>query len=68
MIFSASFRNSKVKQPAIYQSNIAQKGCESEVSNVHINENNGSEYQELGEISKPETYDTLQDEAYNQIL
>lgn len=50
--------NSKVKQPAIYQSNIAQKGCESEISNVYINDNNRIEYQELGEISKPETNDT----------
>lgn len=68
MIFPTSFRNSKVKQPAIYQSSIAQKECESEVSNVYINDNDRSEYQELGEISKTETYDTLQDVDYNQIL
>lgn len=59
--FSTSFRNSKLKHPAIYKSNIAKKGCESEVSNDYINDINRSEYQELGEISKPETYDTLQD-------
>lgn len=59
--FPTSFRNSKAKLPAINQSIIVQKGCESELSNVYINDNNGSEYQELGEITKLETYDTLQD-------
>lgn len=62
------FRNSKAKLPAINQSNIAQNGCESEISNVYINDNDISEYQELGEISKLETYDTLQDVPYKQFL
>lgn len=60
-----SFRNSKTRQPEVHQSNNAQKDCAGEVSNVYINENNRSEYQELGEFSKTETYDTLQDVAYN---
>lgn len=62
------FRNSKAKLPAINQSNIAQNGCESEISNVYINDNDRSEYQELGEISKLETYDTLQDVPNKQFL
>lgn len=60
-----SFRNSKTRQPAVHESNNAQKDCAGEVSNVYINENNRSEYQELGEFSKTETYDTLQDVAHN---
>lgn len=61
-------RNSIVKNPAIYKSNIAEKVCESDVSNVYINDNDGSEYQELGEIGKPGTYDTLQNVPNNQFL
>lgn len=67
-ILFISYRNSKTKQPAIYQSNNAQKVREGEISNVYINENNRSEYQELGEISKTETYDTLQEVAYKNNL
>lgn len=59
------FRNSKVQNPAINQSKIAQKECESDVSNVYINDNDGSEYQELGEIGKSKTYDTLQNVPNN---
>lgn len=39
------FRNLKVQNPAIYKSKVAEKGCESDVSNVYINDNDGSEYQ-----------------------
>lgn len=60
-----SFRNSQTRQPAVHQSNNVQKDCASEVSYVYVNENTRSEYQELGEFSKTETYDTLQDVAYN---
>lgn len=68
-IFFNSFRNSKKQNQSIYQSNIAEKGCEIEASNnVYINDNNGSEYQELGEIGKLETYDTLQNVPNNQFL
>lgn len=49
----------KIKQPGIYQSNIAQKECKSDVSNVYINDNNRSEYQAFGEISRTGKYDTL---------
>lgn len=60
-----SFRNSNTtRQPEIHQSNNVPKDCAGEVSNVYINENNRSEYQELREFSKTETYDTLQDVAY----
>lgn len=62
------FRNLKVQNPAIYKSKVAEKGCQSDVSNVYINDNDGSEYQELGEIGKPETYDTLQNVPNNQFL
>lgn len=63
------FRNSKKQNQSIYQTNIAEKGCEIEASNnVYINDNNGSEYQELGEIGKLETYDTLQNVPNNQFL
>lgn len=67
-ILFISYRNAKTKQPAIYQSNNAQKVREGEISNVYINENNRREYQELGEISKTETYDTLQEVAYKNNL
>lgn len=59
------FRNSQTRQPAVHQSNNVQKDCAGDVSKVYINENNRSEYQELGEFSKTETYDTLQNLAYN---
>lgn len=55
----------KVQNPAINQSKIAQKECESDVSNVYINDNDGSECQELGEIGKSKTYDTLQNVPNN---
>lgn len=55
----------KVQNPAINQSKIAQKECESDVSNVYINDNFGSEYQELEEIGKSKTYDTLQNVPNN---
>lgn len=58
----------KVQNPAIYKSKVAEKGCESDVSIVYINDNDGSEYQELGEIGKPETYDTLENVPNNQFL
>lgn len=67
-ILLISFRNSKTEQPATYQSNNAQNIREGEISNVYINENNRSEYQELGEFSKTETYDTLQKVAYKNNL
>lgn len=54
------FRNRSVRLPTMRQSSSFQNVKEADTANVYINESNISDYQELREFNKAETYDALE--------